>query len=141
AVAHHLLTCTETAWEFARERLTKAWPFGEVRLQNFMQVCTNEIEPLPTVMRALRQAVRLDLEHQRAQFAQDMLLYKQQLYDTDYAAFATAGLPRIPPQPVGVGRPILLHGHGPAGAIGVLLIHGYSASPAEMRVVSQILLR
>jgi esterase/lipase/1-acyl-sn-glycerol-3-phosphate acyltransferase len=139
AVAHHLLTCTETAWEFARERLTTAWPFGEIRLQNFMQVCTNEIEPLPAVRRALRQAVRLDLERQRAQFAQDMLAYEQQLYDTDYAAFATAGLPRIPPQPVGVGRPMLLHGHGPAGAIGVLLIHGYSASPAEMRPLAHFL--
>jgi len=139
AVAHHLCTCTETAWEFARERLTNAWPFGEVRLQNFMQVCANEIEPLPVVMRALRQAVRLDLERQRAQFAQDLLVYEQHLYDTDYAAFATAGLPRIPPQPMGVGRPELLPGHGPAGAIGVLLIHGYSASPAEMRPLAHFL--
>jgi hypothetical protein len=80
--------------------LTHAWPFGEVRLQNFMQVCANEIEPLPAVMRALRQAGRLDLARQRAQFAQDLVAYEQQLYDTDYAAFATAGLPRIPPQPV-----------------------------------------
>jgi len=139
AVAHQLLTCTETAWEFALERLTKAWPFGEVRLQNFMQVCANEIEPLPAVMRALRQAARLDLERQRAQFAHAVLAYEQQLYDTDYAAFATAGLPRIPPQRVGVGRPVLLHGHGPAGAIGVLLIHGYSASPAEMLPLAHFL--
>jgi esterase/lipase/1-acyl-sn-glycerol-3-phosphate acyltransferase len=139
AVAHHLLTCTETAWEFARERLTKAWPFGEVRLQNFMQVCANEIEPLPAVMRALRQAVRLDLTRQRAQFAQAMVAYEQQLYDTDYAAFAMAGHPRMPPQPVGVGRPMLLPGHGPAGAIGVLLIHGYSASPAEMLPLAHFL--
>jgi len=139
AVANHLLTCTETAWEFALERLTHAWPFGAVRLQNFMQVCANEIEPLPAVMRALRQAGRLDLARQRAQFAQDVLAYEQQLYDTDYAAFATAGLPRIPPQPVGVGRPVLLHGHGPAGAIGVLLMHGYSASPAEMLPLAHFL--
>ena len=139
AVAHHLLTCTETAWEFARERLTTAWPFGEVRLQNFMQVCANEIEPLPAVMRALRQAVRLDLERQRAQFAQAVWAYEQQLYDRDYAAFATAGLPRIPPQRVGVGRPVLLHGRGPAGAIGVLLMHGYSASPAEMLPLAHFL--
>jgi esterase/lipase/1-acyl-sn-glycerol-3-phosphate acyltransferase len=139
AVVHQLLTCTETAWEFTRERLTTAWPFGEVRLQNFMQVCANEIEPLPAVMRALRRAACLDLERQRAQFAQDLWAYEQQLYDTDYAAFAPAGIPRIPPQPVGVGRPVLLPGHGPAGAMGVLLIHGYSASPAEMRPLAHFL--
>ena len=139
AVAHHLLTCTETAWEVARERLTTAWPVGAVRLQNFMQVCANEIEPLPAVRRALRQAVRLDLARQRAPFAQALVAYEQQLYDTDYAAFATAGLPRIPPQPAGVGRPVLLPGHGPAGAIGVLLMHGYSASPAEMLPLAHFL--
>ena len=139
AVAHHLLTCTETTWEVARERLTTAWPFGAVRLQNFMQVCANEIEPLPAVLRALRQAVRLDLARQRAPLAQALVAYEQQLYDTDYAAFATAGLPRMPPQPVGVGRPLLLPGHGPAGAIGVLLMHGYSASPAEMRPLAHFL--
>jgi esterase/lipase/1-acyl-sn-glycerol-3-phosphate acyltransferase len=139
AVAHRLLTCTETVWECAHERLTTAWPFGEVRLQNFMQVCANELEPLPAVRRALRQAVRLDLERQRTHFAQALWAYEQQLYDTDYAAFATAGLSRLPPQPMDVGRPVLLPGHGPAGALGVLLMHGYSASPAEMRPLAHFL--
>jgi esterase/lipase/1-acyl-sn-glycerol-3-phosphate acyltransferase len=132
AVAKRLLTCTDGVWEVAVERLTSAASFGAVRLQNFMQVCINEIEPLPAVVQALHRATQLDMERQRPRFAQELFAYEQQLYDTDYAAFAAAGPPRIAPQPMGIGRPVLLHGRGSAGAIGVLLIHGYSASPVEM---------
>jgi esterase/lipase/1-acyl-sn-glycerol-3-phosphate acyltransferase len=132
AVTNRLLTCVDNTWRLAVERLTSHWPFGVVRLQNFMQVCYNEMEPLTEVMQATHHAVRIDLDRQRARFAQDLCTYEQQLYDTDYATFASVGLPKIPPQPPGMGRPVLLRGVGEAGTVGVLLIHGYSASPAEV---------
>jgi esterase/lipase/1-acyl-sn-glycerol-3-phosphate acyltransferase len=132
AVANRLLTCVDNTWALAVERLTNPSPFGVVRLQNFMQVCANEIEPLTEVMQAVHHAVRVDLDQQRARFAQDLLAYEQQLYDADYATFAPLGLPKIPPQLPGLGRPVLLRGVGEAGTVGVLLIHGYSASPAEV---------
>jgi esterase/lipase/1-acyl-sn-glycerol-3-phosphate acyltransferase len=139
AAANHLLTRVDAAWELLVERLTNPWPFGVVRLQNFIQVCANEVEPLAAVMQVLHRALRLDLGHQRERFAHDMYAYEQRLYDVDYAAFARAGLPRILPLPSAVGRPVLLQGVGLAGAVGILLVHGYSASPAEVLPLARYL--
>ena len=132
ATANHLLTCVDGTWSLAAERLTNHWPFGAVRLQNFMQVCYNEIEPLTALMQALHQAVRIDLERQRERFAQDMFTHDTQLYATDYAPFMSQAPPKMPSIPQAIGRPVFLRGVGKTGAIGVLLIHGYSASPGEM---------
>jgi esterase/lipase/1-acyl-sn-glycerol-3-phosphate acyltransferase len=139
AMANHLLTCVDATWELTVGRLTNPWPFDVVRLQNFIQVCYNEVEPLTAVMQALHQAMRIDLGRQRERFAHDMYAYEQQLYAVDYTAFARAGFPRIPPLPSAVGCPVLLRGTGPAGAVGILLVHGYSASPAEVLPLARYL--
>lgn len=132
AMANKLLTSVRDTWIMAVDRLTNHWSFGVVRLQNFMQVCYNEIEPLTEVMQALHHAVQSDLAQRQSGFANDLFTYEQQLYEEDYAAFAGVDSSKILPMPYGVGRPVLLHGSATTGAIGVLLIHGYSASPGEM---------
>jgi esterase/lipase/1-acyl-sn-glycerol-3-phosphate acyltransferase len=132
AEANTLLSCVDHTWVLAIERLTDQWPFGAVRLQNFMQVCYNEIEPLTEVMQALRHAVRIDLSRLQASLADDLLAYEQQLYEEEYTAFAAVDSAKILPMPRGPGTPILLRSDTAPGAVGVLLIHGYSASPAEV---------
>ena len=132
AIASNLLTCVDGVWVLATERLTNHWPFGVVRLQNFMQVCYNEIEPLQTVIQTLHQAIRIDLDEQRQRFAQDMLAHEEELYRTDYTPFLSVGAPKMPVIPHALGRPLFLRGAGRAGTVGVLLMHGYSASPGEM---------
>jgi esterase/lipase/1-acyl-sn-glycerol-3-phosphate acyltransferase len=132
ATANHLLTCHDGVWTLTAERLTSTWPFSAVRLHNFMQVCYNEIEPLAAVVQALRHATRLDLERQRERFAQEMFAYEDQLYTTDYASCLPPDAPPLPMISPAIGRPVFLRGVGKARTIGVLLIHGYSASPGEM---------
>jgi esterase/lipase/1-acyl-sn-glycerol-3-phosphate acyltransferase/uncharacterized protein YeaO (DUF488 family) len=132
AAANNLLTSVDHTWVLAVDRLTNHWPFGVVRLQNFMQVCANEVEPLPEVRQALHHAMRVDLARQQRRFANDLFAYEQQLYEADYAAFATENSPKLLSLPYGMGRPVLLQSATEIGTIGVLLIHGYSASPMEM---------
>jgi esterase/lipase len=132
AIASNLLTCVDGAWILAVERLTNQWPFGVVRLQNFIQVCYNEIEPLQAVIQALHHAIHIDLERQRQRFAQDMFAHEEQLFMTDHTPFLAVGAPKMPVIPPAIGRPIFLPGVGQTGAVGVLLMHGYSASPGEM---------
>jgi esterase/lipase len=131
-VAHTLLTCVDQTWVLAVDRLTDQWPLGVVRLQNFMQVCYNEIEPLPEVMQALHDAVRIDLNRLQASLADDLLAYEQQLYEEEYTAFAAMAPSKMLPMPRGTGAPMLLRSDTETGAVGILLIHGYSASPAEV---------
>jgi esterase/lipase/1-acyl-sn-glycerol-3-phosphate acyltransferase len=132
ATASHLLTCADGAWILAAEQLTNHRPFGVVRLQNFMQVCYNEIEPLPVVMQTLHYAIRVDLGRQRQRLAQDMFAHEEQLYMADRTPFLAVHAPKMPVIPPAIGRPVFLPGVGKAGAVGVLLMHGYSASPGEM---------
>ena len=130
AVNNALLTCANGTWTLAVELLTNHVAMSVIRLQNFMQVCLNEIEPLTDVMQALHHAVRVDLARSQARFADDLFAYEQQLYDTDYAMHATAKSSKIRCLSPEVGRPVLLRQKH--AAIGVLLIHGYSASPGEV---------
>jgi esterase/lipase len=132
ATASNLLTCVDGAWVLAAEQLTNHRPFSVVRLQNFIQVCYNEIEPLQAVMQTLHYAIRVDLERQRQRFAQDMFAYEEQLYMTDHTPFLAVHAPKMSMIPPAIGRPMFLPGVGKAGAVGVLLMHGYSASPGEM---------
>jgi esterase/lipase len=111
-----------------------------VRLKNFIQVYYNEIEPVTEVMQAVRYAIRANLEAHRTTFSDAMHNYEDQLYEADHAAFVTpAAIARLTPIPPESGRPALLRGHGRNRAVGILLIHGFSASPGEVMPLAKTL--
>ena len=132
AIANKLLMRQDDTWILAADRLNEPWTFGTIRLKNFMQVCFNEIEPLSKVIQALHRALRTDLARQLTSFVEALFAYEQQLYEEEYATFARQDETAITPLAPGIGRPVLLRGKGKVGRVGVLLIHGYSASPGEM---------
>lgn len=132
AVAQKLLACKDDIWTLAGDHLSHHLPFLSARLQNFMQVCANEIEPLVDVTHALHHAIGANLAQHQERFADDLFTYEQQLYKKDFKAFAHRAAVKIPSLPYGMGRPMLLRGAGTAAAVGVLLVHGYSASPGEV---------
>jgi esterase/lipase/1-acyl-sn-glycerol-3-phosphate acyltransferase len=135
-----LITCKDQVWEPNTELLLEPWSFNSVRLKNFIQVYYNEIEPVTEVMQAVRYAIRADLEAHRPAFSDAMHNYEDQLYEADHAAFVTpAAIARLTPLPPESGRPALLRGHGSNRAIGVLLIHGFSASPGEVMPLAKTL--
>ncbi len=132
AVANALLRCDDDTWVLATDLLTREWSFGTVRIENFIQVYFNEIEPLTDVLQAVHRAMRADLSRQQTRFGDDRFAYEQQLYDEEYTAFATQDSAKLSSLAYNIGRPVLRRGMGTAKSVGVLLIHGYSASPGEM---------
>jgi esterase/lipase/1-acyl-sn-glycerol-3-phosphate acyltransferase len=135
-----LLSCQDQTWEPNTDLLLEPWSFSSVRLKNFIQVYYNEVEPLTEVMQAVRYAMRADLEAHGVTFSNAMHDYEDQLYEADHAAFVTpATVAKLTPLPPESGRPALLRGHGSNSAVGVLLIHGFSASPGEVMPLAKIL--
>jgi esterase/lipase/1-acyl-sn-glycerol-3-phosphate acyltransferase len=133
ASRHGLITCQDDVWIPDADVLLEPFSWGTVRLKNFIQVYYNEVEPLPELIQAVRYAMHADLAAQQSLLSDTMFTHEQHLYEADYNAFATsATYGKILPLPPDRGRPVLLHGHGEAGHIGVLLMHGYSASPGEV---------
>lgn len=132
AVEQKLLTIKDNAWTLAVDHLSHHLPFLSARLRNFMQVCVNEVEPLVDVTHALHHAVGANLDHHQERFADDLFTYEHQLYKKDFKAFAHRTDTKIPSLEYGMGRPMLLRGSGAMAAVGVLLVHGYSASPGEV---------
>ena len=135
-----LLTRKDQVWEPNTDLLLEPWSYSSVRLKNFIQVYFNEIEPVTEVMQAVRYAMRTDLEAHRTTFSDAMHHYEDRLYEADHAEFITpATMSKLTLLPPESGRPALLRGHGRHHAVGILLIHGFSASPGEVMPLAKTL--
>ncbi len=135
-----LLTCQDQVWEPNTDLLLEPWSFSSVRLKNFIQVYFNEVEPVAEVMQAVRYAMRADLETHRTTFSDAMHNYEDQLYEADHTEFVTPEtIAKLTPLAPEHGRPALLRGHGDNSAVGILLIHGFSASPGEVMPLAKTL--
>jgi len=84
--------------------------------------------------------MRADLEAHRSTFSNAMHDYEDRLYEADHGEFVTpANIAKLAPIPPESGRPALLRGHGSRSAVGILLIHGFSASPGEVLSLAKAL--
>ena len=117
-----------------KDKLVKEHSFDEIRLENPVEVYANEVEPLapvgPAVSRALERAASVTREALALEFFDDELkalewdkaLYSQRKhYEINARESATAD-----------ARPFLLRPAAPK-PLGVVLVHGFLASPAEVR--------
>nr|QEO32861.1 hypothetical protein [Candidatus Entotheonella sp.] len=135
-----LLTCKDQIWEPNTDLLLEPWSFNSVRLKNFIQVYFNEVEPVTEVIQAVRYAMRADLKAHQTTFSDAMHNYEDELYEADHAEFVTPEtIAKLTPLPPETGRPALLRGHGSHSAVGILLIHGFSASPGEVMPLAKSL--
>ncbi|MFT4580735.1 MAG: esterase/lipase [Gammaproteobacteria bacterium] len=118
------------------EKLTIDHEFDAVRLENPVEVYANEIEPVVEVGRAIDEALvdntnlaptqiaKLSFDDELVALEWDRLLFnKREHYDINQRETATAD-----------PRPFLLEPENGSGH-GVLLIHGFLASPAEVRTM------
>lgn len=139
ATEQKLLTRQDDTLTLADDHVGHHLPFLVARLQNFMHVCANEVEPLIDVTHALYHAIGANLDHHQERFADDLFTYEHQLYKKDFKTFAHGTTAKIPSLAYGLGRPVLLRGTGATATVGVLLVHGYSASPAEVLPLARYL--
>ena len=124
----------EEGWyRIYRPRLDEHHAFHDVRVRNPIRVIANELEPLREAVKAVTQAINCpeaDLQQRVA-----TLLHQEDLaeFGRDYTRSTTDdGL-----KPSEIGAPFLLPGR--TSQLGVVLSHGYLASPREVRDLAQAL--
>ncbi|BCS95821.1 hypothetical protein DSLASN_14530 [Desulfoluna limicola] len=101
--------------------------FHTLRIQNPLMVMSNEVEPLTGLTAFLDQVAREPAAHIRRRIFGLLLEKGINDFKKDYEVYSIEGESK-PPE---IGAPCLLNGD--ERRIGVLLIHGYMAAPAEVR--------
>ena len=139
AVKTDLLERQEDSYRL-RSKLQQEHGFDEVRLENVIAVYANELEPIKTAQAVIPKAVDAaeritpgDLSDMR--FDDECRAYS---WNRDY--YARERYQEINSQETATesGAPYLLLPEGAKG-IGVLLVHGFLASPAELRAFGESL--
>jgi esterase/lipase len=116
-------------------RMTKLLNFDTIRMKTPYFVILNEVEYLHELTRRLRLIAWLPgfLIHRR--LFRQLLHFDREQFLADYAAYRVEGESK----PVRVGAPFLLKHVG--AETGVLLVHGYMATPEEVRPLAEFLYR
>ena len=137
AVRMALVTDEQGRYVF-HEKLRSEHHFDSIRLENLVEVYANEIEPLHELQRALGKIVNkregVDKKTLAMQQANDELL----AFRADGAEYNKPRHAAINAQETKTrsGEPVLLHREG-GRQVGVVLVHGFLASPAELREFAQ----
>ena len=116
-----------------RERDFK-WPqeFHDIRVLNTIQVINNEITPITEVTGIVYKTLKLSGRRLRQETAGALALTEEEKYEQDYTRFFS----KNESKEQRFGWPKLTVG---SKKTGVLLIHGYMASPEEMRPLHESL--
>jgi esterase/lipase len=133
AVTANLITVDGTTLRVL-DKLALDHSFDHIRLENPIEVYANEVEPVPEVEQAVRDALR-DLETATARdFAKQAFDDELRALDWDRRMFTKAKHQEINAQETASTDPspfLLLP--APLKRVGVLLVHGFLAAPGEMR--------
>ncbi len=114
-------------------KLCGATDFDSIRLTNTVQVLANEVEPIRLVLRAVRQFINLPSSELQRRVAQILHTDSIRAFDSECAQCSRNGANK----PAELVQPFLLeHSHAHAG---VVLVHGYLASPQQMRPLAEYL--
>lgn len=103
------------------------YDFHQIRIENPLAVITNEVEPLTEIQDLLKELAEKHPDEIQARVKQRICEKIRLDYDRDYNRYSI----QDESKPKDRGEPFLLVSEKNRG--GVLLIHGYMASPAEMK--------
>jgi esterase/lipase/1-acyl-sn-glycerol-3-phosphate acyltransferase len=129
-----MLTSEEGHYLIDHQALESRHDFHDIRLKNTLAVIANELEPLREVVKNIRHLVNLPRKALRERTAQLLMQEDLALYQAEYAACKATPHRKDP----ATGTPYLLPGRS---RLGVLLSHGYLASPGEVRGLAAYLNR
>ena len=128
-----VLTREDGWYRIHRPRLEEQHAFHDVRVRNPLRVIANELEPLREAVKTVTQAINCPDAELRKRVAS--LLHQEDLaeFGSDYTrSSGDAGL-KVPE----VGAPFVLSGK--TDRLGVVLSHGYLATPREVQELAQAL--
>jgi Esterase/lipase len=115
-------------------KLCEQHDFDEIRLENFIAVYTNEVEPIPGVLRAIRRAMAEgpaldDRALMKLRFDDELIAYRWDKQNFSEPRYVEINYQETATESA---EPFFLM-PGQAKNLGVVLVHGFLASPAEVR--------
>lgn len=116
-------------------RLSSPYDFHRVRIDNPIAVMANAMEPLKLVQKQIRRVALLPGFMVRRKLVKVLLKQELASFDADYDRFYQEGESKNKE----IGRPFLIRGK--RRDVGILLIHGYMAAPAEVGELARHLAR
>jgi esterase/lipase/1-acyl-sn-glycerol-3-phosphate acyltransferase len=117
-----------------RAALHEEHEFHDIRLEKMMQVIANELEPVSPAVEAVRRNVKLSSDDIRTRTSQVLRDREETVYERDYASVFHPEESKDKD----FGEPYLLEAGG--ATTGVVLAHGYLASPQQVRPLAEHLL-
>jgi len=128
-----VLRCDGDHYVIDRTALLLEHDFHKIRLNGVIQVIANELEPLTQAVRIVEECVNLPSATLKQQVAatiqrRDIRRFEQARADSSESKLST---------PRDVGEPYLLENR--SDEIGVVLVHGYLASPEQLRPMATYL--
>ncbi len=118
-------------------KLHQEHAFDQVRLENLISVYANEVAPIAAIRRAVDEAVTEAPDLDARALAHRLFDDERRSYAWDQKAFSESRHAEINRQETATesGEPYLLLPQGGKGGkgLGIVLVHGFLASPAEVR--------
>ncbi len=114
-----------------RATLEEEHDFHDIRLNKMVQVIANELEPVAAAVEAVRRAVNLDDGELEKRLPQVICASDLAVYHRAYDRWHEPGVSK----PRDFGEPFFLEAKRPRG--GVVLAHGYLASPEQVRPLAE----
>lgn len=133
AVAEKIVTRDGDDLIIDRRTLTHEGDFDSIRLRNMTHVLTNEIEPQSHLVDAVARTVNLDATELRRRVAESL----HRMHVSEYRGEYEKWYQPTASKPVELGHPFHLESN--KSNVGILLAHGYLASPQQVRPLAEFL--
>jgi esterase/lipase/1-acyl-sn-glycerol-3-phosphate acyltransferase len=114
-----------------RAALDRDHEFHRVRLEKMIQVIANEVEPIRPAVESLRRCVNLSGPQLRKRTSRALHEREVEVFERDYADAYDPTHSKARE----LGEPYFLNGR--RGTVGVMLCHGYLASPEQVRPLAE----
>ncbi len=116
-----------------RNALDENYDFHDIRLKRMVQVVANELEPIQPATTIVRRSVNLPSRKLNARVATALHEIDQSRFSNAYSLWSEEGVSK----PYEYGEPFFLK--APTNSVGVVLTHGYLASPEQIRPLANYL--
>lgn len=116
-----------------RQRLEEEVPFHEIRIQRMTQVIANELEPNDKAVDVVRRSVNLSTSKLPASTAEALHAEEVRQFDREHDHWFDED--HSPAREAGAPMRLAMHD----SPVGVLLVHGYRATPGQMHGLANYL--
>lgn len=133
ATREKVISIEDDRFVIDKRRLAETHEFHTIRLHKMMQVLANEVEPVRPAVDSVRRNVNLPAAQLRKRTAAALRDDEVEVFQRDYSE----AFDPVESKERGLGEPFLLEARN--ARAGVVLSHGYLASPEQVRPLAEYL--